>query len=175
MESWITIAPIIGKEGNGKPLIPFGLLNFSSPFKFDKFLSIARTPDYIKNDSNICDLSTIQKERIKKSDFSFIAQYSSNEDKDKKADYFKMFLERIELAYLSLWLSKPTPIYYKDLFKFKNGCLFEASRLTQKIITSNEENNQHDNNSLGLAKQLYEKISAINRSGSVWLAARSIL
>jgi hypothetical protein len=178
MNNWVTIAPILEYFDENEI--------FDNPFYFDSSLSIQKKPNWITNDDLTKYMSYYQKEIVSNSKIAFIMQYQANALGDPAPEWYgdssrsiqDVAAEKIYLAILALWLSKPTLINVEILIhaEERDGTwsLRQSFMHQAQKVHGNDICNQMEADDLNLAKLIYEKILVTKRDSSVWVAISSI-
>lgn len=160
---------------------------FVDPFYFDDTLSIHKPPNWISDESITKFMNYYQKKTlIPQAQLAFIARYQANAfgspdpkwGGEKSRSIQETAMEKINVANLALWLSKPSLINFEILIhaeEYNSKWFIRQSFTPQlRLIHEDDKENQLQIKDLNLAKDLYKKILLTNHNGSIWIAIRSI-
>lgn len=171
MAKWRTVAPINPEYYKETTL--------TLPFALGGNVYFEKAPGWLSRIVGIEKLSEPQRENIiKKAVYIFCSEYDAEsfgdpypgEERSKQA----VFLERIQLSNLALWIVKPSKLGFNLFFHIReeNGDFLLINSAGTAFLEPHDKDSENslDANDFESAKNINSKIQNLNRNGSIWIA-----
>lgn len=161
---WIAIAPLYCRAVEDLP---------AKRFEFSPELAIDVTPDWAKKDEAMMRFAEDDRERLEKSVLSLTSEYEA----ESVGEVQSRILGVIITGNVSLWLAKPSSIFFRCAFHFRvdgSSFIFRDSHISTQHVFANPgyENEKLNTDDLEMAKRIFLALQNAERS---LLAARWFL
>ncbi|MBA7658101.1 hypothetical protein ES703_66049 [subsurface metagenome] len=174
-----SVAPVQYSDVEKKVNVPIDLGNN---------VLLSELPDWVKNENIVVELHPRQKtELLEYTKYALIAKYEAEKLEEIDEEWFpnlkwtklKTAKEKIALANLSLWISKPSSLRYELVIsaqkEYNNWIWKEISHNTSFNPHKNYQHQKMDMSDIENTRKIFAGIKTVKMQGATWVAIYSLI
>ena len=175
--TWLTCAPITSYRGPPGSILP--------PIKFANGVKLEAIPDWVRTEKALKFLGWSRRESIKKhAVYGFTVEYEAQSLGDPDPDWKGLkqrskqekAIEQIQIANLSIWLSKPCRLSYDAILHFDQPgdpeSIRQAISFMGLVAHHFDVDTELSAEDFETAIAIHDSICSLHRNGNLWTASR---